>query len=87
IVHSFTPSSMEAWTGLNPSDYAAKKEADANRLIQRLEAIVPGLANGIEHREVGTPRTPRRFLGRMGGTYGPIPSLRLPGLLPMPFNR
>ncbi len=87
IVHSFTPSSIGAWTGLNPSDYAAKKEADANRLIQRLEAIVPGLASGIEHREVGTPRTHRRFLGRMGGTYGPIPSLRLPGLLPMPFNR
>jgi len=87
VVHSFTPSSIEAWTGLNPSDYAAKKEADANRLIQRLEAIVPGLASGIEHREIGTPRTHRRFLGRMGGTYGPIPSLRLPGLLPMPFNR
>jgi prolycopene isomerase len=48
---------------------------------------MPGLASGIEHREIGTPRTHRRFLGRMGGTYGPIPSLRLPGLLPMPFNR
>jgi prolycopene isomerase len=87
IVHSFTPSSMEHWQGLGPSAYAAKKQADADRLIQRLEAILPGLTGAIRHREVGTPRSHRRFLGRMGGSYGPIPALRLPGLLPMPFNR
>jgi prolycopene isomerase len=87
IVHAFTPSSIEAWQGLSPGQYAAKKQADANRLIQRLEAILPGLEGAISHREVGTPRTHRRFLGRMGGSYGPIPALRLPGLLPMPFNR
>ena len=87
IVHTFTPSSMEAWQGLSPTAYAAKKEADANRLIARLEAILPGLAGAITHREVGTPRSHRRFLGRFAGSYGPIPSLRLPGLLPMPFNR
>ena len=55
--------------------------------MQRLEAILPGLGTGIRHQEIGTPRTHRRFLGRMGGSYGPIPALRLPGLLPMPFNR
>ncbi len=87
IVHTFTPSSMEAWSGLSPKAYAAKKEADANRLIARLEAILPGLAGAITHREVGTPRSHRRFLGRSGGSYGPIPAMRLPGLLPMPFNR
>ncbi len=87
IVHTFTPSSMEAWSGLSPTAYAAKKEADANRLIARLEAILPGLAGAITHREVGTPRSHRRFLGRSGGSYGPIPAMRLPGLLPMPFNR
>ena len=87
IVHTFTPSSMEAWRGLSPTAYAAKKEGDANRLIARLEAILPGLAGAITHREVGTPRSHRRFLGRMGGSYGPIPAMRLPGLLPMPFNR
>jgi len=87
IVHTFTPSSMEAWQGLSPTAYAAKKEADANRLIARLETILPGLAGAITHREVGTPRSHRRFLGRSGGSYGPIPALRLPGLLPMPFNR
>ena len=87
IVHTFTPSSMEAWRGLSPTAYAAKKESDANRLIARLEAILPGLAGASTHREVGTPRSHRRFLGRSGGSYGPIPAMRLPGLLPMPFNR
>jgi prolycopene isomerase len=87
IVHTFTPSSMQAWQGLSPSAYAAKKQADAARLIQRLEAILPGLTGAISHKEIGTPRSHRRFLGRHQGTYGPIPAMRLPGLLPMPFNR
>lgn len=87
IVHAFTPSSMEHWQGLTPAAYRAKKQADADRLIGRLEMILPGLKGAIRHREVGTPRSHRRFLGRMGGSYGPIPALRLPGLLPMPFNR
>jgi prolycopene isomerase len=87
IVHTFTPSSMERWQGLDPGAYAAKKQADADRLIGRLEAVLPGLAAAITHREVGTPRSHRRFLGRSRGSYGPIPAGRLPGLLPMPFNR
>jgi len=87
IVHTFTPSSMEAWQGLSPSEYKQKKEADAARLIQRLEAILPGLNEAITHKEIGTPRSHRRFLGRFQGSYGPIPAMQLPGLLPMPFNR
>jgi prolycopene isomerase len=87
IVHTFTPSAMDAWKGLAPGAYGAKKQADADRLIARLEAILPGLAEAIVHREVGTPRSHRRFLGRSQGSYGPVPALRLPGLLPMPFNR
>jgi prolycopene isomerase len=87
IVHTFTPSDIQAWSKLSPAEYKAKKAADAARLVQRLEAILPGLDAAIRHQEIGTPRTHRRFLGRMGGSYGPIPSLRLPGLLPMPFNR
>jgi prolycopene isomerase len=87
IVHTFTPSAMGTWKGLTPSAYAAKKQTDADRLITRLEAILPGLSAAIVRREVGTPRSHRRFLGRCQGSYGPIPALRLPGLLPMPFNR
>ena len=87
IVHTFTPSSMEAWQGLSPTEYRAKKDADAARLIQRLELILPGLKEAITHQEIGTPRSHRRFLGRFQGSYGPIPAMQLPGLLPMPFNR
>jgi prolycopene isomerase len=87
IVHSFTPSAMDSWQGLSPQAYRSKKQADANRLIARLETLLPGLGAAITHQEVGTPRSHRRFLGRFAGSYGPIPALRLPGLLPMPFNR
>ncbi len=86
IVHAFTPSSMKEWEGLNPTKYSEKKEADANQLITKLEKVLPNLKGAITHREVGTPRSHRRFLGRFQGSYGPIPSIRLPGLLPMPFN-
>ncbi|KEF42184.1 MAG: carotene isomerase [Cyanobium sp. CACIAM 14] len=87
IVHTFTPSAMETWQGLAPAAYRTAKEAAATRLIERLEAILPGLGAAITHREIGTPRSHRRFLGRFAGSYGPVPALRLPGLLPMPFNR
>ncbi len=86
IVHAFAPSSMKEWKGLCPSEYSQKKDKDSDMLIRKLETIFPGLKNAISHREVGTPRSHRRFLGRFQGSYGPIPSKRLPGLLPMPFN-
>ncbi|MGL5035397.1 MAG: carotenoid isomerase, partial [Microcystaceae cyanobacterium] len=87
IIHAFTPSWMSAWEGLSPQDYQAKKEADTEGLIDRLEKIFPGLDAALDYQEVGTPRTHRRFLGRQNGTYGPIPRRKLPGLLGMPFNR
>ncbi|MBE9033169.1 carotene isomerase [filamentous cyanobacterium LEGE 11480] len=87
IIHTFTPSWMSAWQGLSPTAYRAKKQRDADRLIQRLERLFPGLSAQITLQEVGTPRTHRRFLGRINGTYGPIPQRRLRGLLKMPFNR
>ena len=87
IVHTFTPSWLEEWQGLSPQEYQQQKEVAASKLIQRLEAIFPGLAAGLDYQEVGTPRTHRRFLGREDGTYGPVPSRKLLGLLGMPFNR
>jgi prolycopene isomerase len=87
IIHTFTPSWIEDWQGLSPQEYQEKKEVAATKLIQRLEAIFPGLAAGLDYQEVGTPRTHRRFLGREDGTYGPVPSRKLAGLLGMPFNR
>lgn len=87
IVHAFTPSWIDDWQGLSPSEYAARKASVAAALIQQLEMIFPGLAAAIDYQEAGTPRTHRRFLGRQDGTYGPIPSRKLWGLLGMPFNR
>jgi prolycopene isomerase len=87
IIHTFTPSYLENWQGLSSQEYQAKKEESAANLINRLEAIFPGLNDNLDYEEIGTPRTHRRFLGREDGTYGPIPKKKLLGLLGMPFNR
>jgi prolycopene isomerase len=87
IVHAFSPSWFDDWQGLSPQEYEDKKEAAAWRIIDRLEAIFPGLDAGLDLMEVGTPRTHRRFLNRAQGSYGPIPRRKLMGLLGMPFNR
>ncbi|MBV5257846.1 carotene isomerase [Synechococcus moorigangaii CMS01] len=85
IIHTFTPSWLQEWQGLTPQDYEAKKEEAAWRLVDRLEAIFPGLDVGLDYMEIGTPRTHRKFLGRVDGSYGPIPRRQLMGLLGM-FN-
>ena len=87
IIHTFTPSWIEDWQGLDTKTYQQKKEDASQRLIDRLESILPGLDQALDYEEIGTPRTHRRFLGREDGTYGPIPRHKLPGLLTMPFNR
>ncbi|NEP90428.1 MAG: carotene isomerase [Okeania sp. SIO2C2] len=87
IVHSFTPSYIEDWQGLTIKEYEAKKEEAAGRVIDKLEKIFPGLDAGLDYMEVGTARSHKRFLNREDGTYGPIPSRKLQGLLAMPFNR
>ncbi len=87
IIHAFTPSWIPDWEGLSAQEYEEKKEAAAGRIIDRLEKIFPGLDAGLDYMEVGTARSHRRFLGREDGTYGPIPSKKLMGLLGMPFNR
>jgi prolycopene isomerase len=87
IIHSFTQHWIEDWQGLSPHEYEKKKEEAAERIIDRLENIFPGLNKALDFLEVGTPRTHRRYLGREDGTYGPIPRKKLAGLLGMPFNR
>lgn len=87
IVHAFTPSWISSWQGLSTQEYQQRKQEAGDRIIARLEQIFPGLAANINYQEIGTPRTHRRFLGRVDGTYGPIPSRKLRGLLGMPFNR
>ncbi|OMO95042.1 Carotene isomerase [Corchorus capsularis] len=87
ILHIFTTSSLEDWEGLPPKDYEAKKELIAEEIIGRLEKkLFPGLKSSIVFKEVGTPKTHRRFLARDMGTYGPMPREIPKGLLGMPFN-
>ncbi|KAG8503360.1 hypothetical protein CXB51_001340 [Gossypium anomalum] len=87
ILHIFTTSPLEDWAGLPPKDYEAKKELIADEIIGRLEKkLFPGLKSSIVFKEVGTPKTHRRYLARDMGTYGPMPRQIPKGLLGMPFN-
>ncbi|KAI3447382.1 hypothetical protein Pfo_004047 [Paulownia fortunei] len=87
ILHIFTTSSIEDWEGLSRKDYEAKKELVAEKIINRLEKkLFPGLKSSIVFKEVGTPKTHRRYLARDSGTYGPMPRTIPKGLLAMPFN-
>ncbi len=86
IVHAFTPSSMSEWEGLSRKEYQQKKEKYFSFLVEKISTILPNLEKNIDHKEIGTPKTHKKFLGRYEGSYGPIPSQKLLGLLPMPFN-
>lgn len=67
--------------------YQAKKQTMLDTLLRRLEPYFPGISNAVEYVQVGSPKTHRRFLGRVDGSYGPTPAKRLNGLISMPFNR
>lgn len=87
ILHIFTTSSIEDWQGLSPKEYKEKKELVADEIITRIEKkLFPGLKDSITLKEVGTPKTHRRYLARDSGTYGPMPRKVPKGLLGMPFN-
>ena len=86
IIHAFTPSSIVEWENLSKNEYLIKKQKYYLFLIKKISNIIPNLDKNIDHKEIGTPRTHRKFLGRFEGSYGPIPSKKLLGLLPMPFN-
>ena len=86
IIHAFTPSSIVEWENLTRDEYLIKKQEYYSFLIEKISNIIPNLNEYIDHKEIGTPRTHRKFLGRFEGSYGPIPNKKLLGLLPMPFN-
>ncbi|KAF7804203.1 Prolycopene isomerase, chloroplastic [Senna tora] len=87
ILHIFTTSSIEDWEGISTEEYEAKKQLVADKIISRLEnKLFPGLRSSIDFMEVGTPKTHRRYLARVEGTYGPMPRSIPKGLLGMPFN-
>ncbi|NET73246.1 MAG: carotene isomerase [Sphaerospermopsis sp. SIO1G2] len=77
IIHAFTPAWISDWQGMSANQYNQQKEDAAWEIIARLENFFPGLEAGLDYMEVGTPLTHRRFLGRVDGTYGPIPQRKL----------
>ncbi len=86
IIHAFTPSSINEWQNLSRKEYLEKKDEYFLFIIQKINKIIPNIINNIDHKEIGTPRTHKKFLNRFEGSYGPIPKRKLFGLLPMPFN-
>ena len=86
IIHAFTPSSIDKWENLSRDDYLSKKQEYFEYIIEKISKIIPDISKNIHHKEIGTPRTHRKFLNRFEGSYGPIPNKKLFGLLPMPFN-
>ena len=86
IIHAFTPSSIREWENLSRDEYFIKKQKYYSFLIEKISKIIPDLVKNVDHKEIGTPKTHRKFLGRFEGSYGPIPNKKLLGLLPMPFN-
>ena len=86
IIHAFTPSSIDEWENLSRKEYLLKKENYFSFIVEKISKIIPKLEQSIHHKEIGTPKTHRKFLGRFEGSYGPIPNKKLLGLLPMPFN-
>ena len=86
IIHAFTPSSISEWQNLSRKEYLEKKEEYFLFVMRKINKIIPNIINNIDHKEIGTPRTHKKFLNRFEGSYGPIPKRKLLGLLPMPFN-
>ena len=86
LLHAFTPDWHDAWKDLSGEAYQQAKKDASEKIITRLEAIFPKIREGIEFMEVGTPRTHYKFLNRVDGTYGPVPSRSPRGMLSMPFN-
>ena len=86
IIHAFTPSSIENWDNLKRKDYLKKKNEYLEFILNKISNIIPNIKENIDHKEIGTPITHKKFLGRFEGSYGPIPNKKLLGLLSMPFN-
>ena len=86
IIHAFTPSSIDKWENLSREEYLKKKQLYYSFLVEKISKIIPNLEQNIDHKEIGTPRTHKKFLGRFEGSYGHIPNKKLFGLITMTFN-
>jgi phytoene dehydrogenase-like protein len=68
-----------AWLCLDPAAYHRAKAELVERQIAMLERRVPGLAAAVQDWDVFTPRTIRRFTGRINGAIYGCPEKRRDG--------
>jgi phytoene dehydrogenase-like protein len=76
-VMALAPSTPETW-GLSAEEgyrknpaYLAKKDALRDQLLQRAEAVFPGISKAVVYEELATPLTHARYTMSTGGTpYG-----------------
>jgi all-trans-retinol 13,14-reductase len=75
---------LEDWENLSRFEYELKKEDAAKKFISRLEKLIPGFSSLIEHYEVGTARTVKRYtLATGGAVYG---FAQVPGKKPIDLS-
>jgi phytoene dehydrogenase-like protein len=65
-----TVDDIDEWEGLDGEAYRQKKAVVAQVLVDRLEAVMPGIGDEVEYVEVGTAKTVQRFTGNPGGVAG-----------------
>ena len=62
---------LEDWENLGSEEYERKKEYAAQKFIDRLGEVIPGIKDVIAYYEVGTPLTVKRYTLNPGGAvYG-----------------
>lgn len=74
VVHAFVTDETVRWEHLErgSDDYRQAKEVYADKLMQRIERIMPGLRDAVEVKVLATPQTHERYLNRFLGSYGPL---------------
>lgn len=65
------------WENLSPQEYKNKKAEAGRKITERCEKLIPGFSDAVEHMEVATSLSVRRYTLNPGGAvYG---FARLPG--------
>ena len=62
---------LSDWERLSKEEYRLKKKQVANSITSRLDKLIPGFSDAVEHVEVATSRTVKRYtLNPEGAVYG-----------------
>lgn len=74
VVHAFVTDRTERWAGLERGSegYRARKGEMERELVERLEALMPGIGGAVRVKVSASPSTHERWLARRNGSYGPL---------------